>query len=275
MGRKFICDECSNIYSSRQSRWRHKKNDHAKSVPYCSYTAQRPTVKGGDLETLKKILQSSNKEEEKHRTKEDIEKILQKILQSLDEKSEDKETSEDEETSKDNEKEKMIQDIENEIFQEVTLEEKKRFYKLLNELKIRKSRLTIEDFEKIDRILPQYFEKEYKSERDKDGIWIKKGNLSDQIRKELRALQRELPLLSLEMQMILTFIDDKRWAFKSLLSIMESSEKDSEKDKSLLKKELQGVISEEEYQELKKDLSMDTITRVLLNHKFKPMDSEI
>ena len=278
MDRKFICDECSNIYSSRQSRWRHKKNDHAKSVPYRSYTLQRPTVKGGNLETLEKILQSPDEEpleEEKHRTKEDIEKLLQKILQSLDEKSEDKETSEDEETSKDNEKEKMIQDIENEIFQEVTLEEKKRFYKLLNELKIRKSRLTIEDFEKIDRILPQYFEKEYKSERDKDGIWIKKGNLSDQIRKELRALQRELPLLSLEMQMILTFIDDKRWTFKSLLSIMESSEKDSEKDKSLLRKELHGVISEEEYQELKKDLSMDSITRVLLKRKFKPIYSEI
>ena len=102
---KFICDECSNIYSSRQSRWRHKKNDHAKSVPYRSYTLQRPTVKGGNLETLEKILQSPDEEPEevkKHRTNEDVEKILQKVLQSLDEKSEDKETSEDEETSKGN-----------------------------------------------------------------------------------------------------------------------------------------------------------------------------
>ena len=49
----------------------------------------------------------------------------------------------------------------------------------------------------------------------------------------------------------------------------------SEKDKLLQKKELQGVISEDEYQELKKDLSMDTITTVLLNRKFNPMDSEI
>ena len=137
--------------------------------------------------------------------------------------------------------------------------------------------MTIEDFEKIDRILPQYFEKEYKYERDKDGIWIsdQRWNLSDQIREELQALQRELPLLSLEMQMILTFMDKKRWAIQDLLLIMESSEKDSEKDKSLLKKELQGVISEEEYQELKKDLSMDTITGVLLKRKFKPMCSEI
>ena len=266
-----ICSSCRKSYASSQSLWNHKQRCKRMHV-------SRKTGSGTSNEILKKILQSPHEEPEevkKHRTNEDIVKILQKVLQSLDKKSEDKETSEDEETSKGNEKEKMIQDIENKIFQEVTLEEKKRFYKLLNELKIRKSRLTIEDFEKIDRILPQYFEKEYKSERDKDGIWIKKGNLSDQIRKELRALQRELPLLSLEMQMILTFIDNKRWTFKSLLSIMESSEKDSEKDKSLLKKELQGVISEEEYQELKKDLSMDTITRVLLKRKFKPMYSEI
>ena len=104
---------------------------------------------------------------------------------------------------------------------------------------------------------------------------IKKGNFSDQIRKELQAFQRELPLLSLEMQMILTFMDKKRWAIQDLLLIMESSKKDSEKDKSLLKKELQGVISEDEYQELKKDLSMDTITRVLSNRRLKPLDSDI
>ena len=79
MGRKFICDECSNIYSSRQSRWRHKKNDHAESVPYCSYTAQRPTVKGGNLETLKKILQSPDEEEEKHCTKEDRENFAESL----------------------------------------------------------------------------------------------------------------------------------------------------------------------------------------------------
>ena len=268
MDRKFICDECSNIYSSRQSRWRHKKNDHAKSVPYRSYTLQRPTVKGGNLETLEKILQSPDEEpleEEKHRTKEDIEKILQKVLQSLDEKSQDDEKSED------NEKGKTIQDIENEIFEKVTLEERKRFCRLLNELKIRKSRLTIEDFEKIDRILPQYFEKEYEEEGMEKGIWIKKGSFSERIREELRALQRELPLLSLEMQMILTFMDKKRWAIQDLLSIMKSSEK----DKSLQKKELQGVISEDEYQELKRDLSMDTITRVLSNRRLKPLDSEI
>ena len=70
----------------------------------------------------------------------------------------------------------------------------------------------------------------------------------------------------MEMQMILTLMDKKRWAIQDLLSIMESSEK----DKLLQKKNFQGVISEDEYQELKKDLSMDTITiLVLLNRRFK------
>ena len=127
-----------------------------------------------------------------------------------------------------------------------------------------------EDFEKIDRILPQYFEKEYEYGMEK-GIRIKKESFSAQIREELRALQCELPLLSLEMQMILTFMDEKRWAIQNLLSIMESSEK----DKLLQRKELQGVISEDEYQELKRDLSMDTIVRVLSNHRVKSMNSEI
>ena len=81
MDRKFICDECSKIYSSRQSRWRNKNNDHTKSVPYRSYTLQRPNaVKVGNLKTLKKILQSPDEEEEKHCTKADIQKIVQKVL---------------------------------------------------------------------------------------------------------------------------------------------------------------------------------------------------
>ena len=112
------------------------------------------------------------------------------------------------------------EDIEDERFEYVTLEETKRFYRLLNKLKLRKSRLKIEDFEKIDRILPQYFEKEYEYGMQ-NGIRIKKESFSAQIGEELRALQRELPLLSLEMQIILTFMDKKRWAIQDLLSIMK------------------------------------------------------
>ena len=145
MDRKFICDECSNVYSSRQSRWRHKKNDHAKSVPYCSYTAQRPTVKGGNLENLLQSPQDENEDEEKPRTKADIEKLFQKILQSLDKDAGEKV-----------EEVKTTEDVENEIFEYVTREEKIRFYRLLDKLKLRKSHLKSEEFEKIERILPQY-----------------------------------------------------------------------------------------------------------------------
>ena len=75
----------------------------------------------------------------------------------------------------------------------------------------------------------------------------------------------------MEMQIILTFMDKKRCAIQELLSIMKSNEK----DKLLEQKNFRGVISDDEYQELKKDLSRDTIARVLSNRRFKPMNSEI
>ena len=106
---------CRKSYASSQSLWNHKQRCKRMHI-------SRKTGSGTSNEILKKILQSPHEEPEevkKHRTNEDIVKILQKVLQSLDKKSEN------EETSKGNEKEKMIQDIENKIFQEVTLEEKK------------------------------------------------------------------------------------------------------------------------------------------------------
>ena len=50
--------------------------------------------------------------------------------------------------------------------------------------------------------------------------------------------------------------------------------KSNEKDELLEQKNFRGVISDDEYQELKKDLSRDTIVRVLSNRRFKPMYSE-
>ena len=91
--------------------------------------------------------------------------------------------------------------------------------------------------EKIDRILPQYLQTEYEYEMT-NTTQIQKESFSVQIDQELCALQCELPLLSLEMQIILTFMDKKRWAIQDLLSIMESSEK----DELLQKKNFQGVI---------------------------------
>ena len=159
-----ICSSCGKSYASPQSLWNHKQR--CKRMQF-----RRKTGSGTSNEILKKILQSPHdepEEEEKpnHRAKEDIEKILQKVLQSLDEKSEIED-----------EKEKKIKDIENVIFETVTLEERKRFYRLLNELRLRKSRLKIEDFEKIDRILPQYFKNEFEYGMQ-NGIQVQKESFS-------------------------------------------------------------------------------------------------
>ena len=222
-------------------------------------------------ETLQNILQSSHDEptvEEKkvgnHANSKEVKKILKKMLQSLHEESEESE----EEEEKEEKDARSDKDIENEIFEDVTLEEKKRFYKLLNELKSRKSRIKGEDFQKIDRLIPQYFKNEYGIQAD--GLQREKESFSDQINQELRTFQQELPLISLEMQIILSFMDKKRNVMKDLLQILESSEK----EKLLEQKELRGVISKDEYEELKKDLSKDTIVRVLSNRVFKPLDSE-
>ena len=59
-----------------------------------------------------------------------------------------------------------------------------------------------------------------------DGIRIQKESFSEQIDQKLRALQRELPLLSMVMQLILTFMDKKIWAIQDLLSIMKSKERE-------------------------------------------------
>jgi hypothetical protein len=65
-------------------------------------------------------------------------------------------------------------------------------------------------------------------------------------------------------------MDKKRKAIKDLLWILKSDEK----EKSLERKYMWNDILEDEYNELKRDLSKDTIARVLSNRRFKPMKSE-
>ena len=101
---------------------------------------------------MKNIIQSS---EVYHRTstKKIIEKILQKILTSLDEESEIEDEKE--------EKIEYQEDIENKMFEDVTVEERKQIYKLLTELKWCKSRFKFEDFHKINMLVSEYSKKEY------------------------------------------------------------------------------------------------------------------
>ena len=77
--KEHICSSCRNSYASSQSLWNHKQR--CKRMQF-----RRKTGSGTSNEILKKILQSPHEEsaeEEKpnHRTKEDIQKILQKVTE--------------------------------------------------------------------------------------------------------------------------------------------------------------------------------------------------
>ena len=291
MKRSFECDQCPKMYSCRQSRWRHKKNDHVIPAKLYKQTGDGSNlnerlrnilknlrlsqIKAGDGITLNEILQKGPPSPKKKpsdnvgkvnnhtRSKNDIEKLLREMLQYL---HQDEPTKEEKEIEN---QPKSKEDVEQEIFEDVTLEERKRFYKLLEELKSRASHLKREDFQNIDKLLPQYFKDEYGW---KDGKKLKRENksFSEQINQELRTFQQELPLISLEMQIILNFMDKKRNLVKNLLRIVETNN-----DESLEHMHVWNDILEDEYKELKNDLSKDTIARVLSNRKFTPMNSDI
>ena len=99
------------------------------------------------------------------------------------------------------------------------------------------------DFQKIDNLLLQYFKSEYGR---KGVVKSKVKSFSKQITQELRTFQHELPLKTLEMQIILSFMDKKRDAIKDLLWILKSDEK----AKLLKQKKLPGMISSDVYKEL-------------------------
>ena len=73
------------------------------------------------------------------------------------------------------------------------------------------------------------------------------------------------------MQIILNFMDKKRNTIKDLLRIVGPNNK----DETLERKYTWRDILEDEYKELKTDLSKDAIARVLSNRKLTPMNSEI
>ena len=124
------------------------------------------------------------------------------------------------------------------IFEDVTSGDRKKFTLLLNKLK---KHLKEEDFVKIDKLLPRYFKNE---SIFNDYGWGRTGEaVTDEIGQELRSFQRQtLPLISLELQILLEFIDKKRQALNDLLAII----KNGDKDDSLERVSLHGVITEDE-----------------------------
>ena len=161
------------MYSSRQSRWRHKRNDHVIPAKLHKHQFNLKPIKrktgagtnsdkrlqkilqnlsqiqekygGGTTsnKTLQKILQFSCKyssEEEKEKdnranNKKGIKKLLEKMLQSLDEESDVEEEMEKEI--------EFQEDIENKTFEDVTQEDLGKL--LLRELKSCKSLLKREE----------------------------------------------------------------------------------------------------------------------------------
>ena len=73
-----------------------------------------------------------------------------------------------------------------------------------------------------------------------------------------------MPLIPLEMQILLLFMDQKRSAVHDLLGMLETETK----DKLLERKGLDGVFTEGEKRRFQKKLRRDTITRVSSNRIF-------
>ena len=124
------------------------------------------------------------------------------------------------------------------MFEDVTSGDKESFILQLNKLK---KHWKEENFMKIDKLLPQYFKNEHQS--NPHGLSRVGEPVSDEI-EELCSFQRAIPLISLELQILLSFMDKKRRALHDLLGIMEIGEK----DKELELKSLHGVITEDEKQ---------------------------
>ena len=239
MDRKFICDECPKIYSSRQGRWRHKKNKHAKSVP-----SQRN--KGGDLQT-----------------DDTLRKIMKMLKTSGDESVEDKTEVEQpwtEKILKKNEEPKIDnRPRDTAMFEDITLNDREKFMRLLDDLK---KKLGKESFEDLDDLVPEYWNNKAEIRNFR---WQRVGDvIGDEILDRLRGLQRFMPLVSLEMQMLLNFMDKKRQALNKLIEIMES------KDQSDLLEKMadKGIITDAEKYELMNNLNRETITKILSRRVF-------
>ena len=87
MKHNFECDQCSKTYSSRQSTWKHKRNDHVilaklHKQQFNLKPIKRKTGAGTTSDKkLQKILQNLSQIQEKYSGGTTSNKTLQKILQ--------------------------------------------------------------------------------------------------------------------------------------------------------------------------------------------------
>ena len=235
MDRKFLCDECPKFYSSRQGRWRHKKNEHG--------TVSSRGKSGGILET-----------------DEFMDKVMQKFKTIENESVEDKTEMEQPQSEKEDEKFQMNNRPHNTVmFEDITLNDREKFTRLLDELKKKLGKESIED---LDDLIPKYWNNEYEMRNHR---WQNIGDvIGDKILERLRGLQRFAPLVSLEMQMLLNFMDKKRQALNKLIQIIESKDQNYLLEKMVLR----GIITETEKNDLQNKLDKETIIKILLRRVF-------
>ena len=147
------------------------------------------------------------------------------------------------------------------MFENITLDDKEKFLQALSKLKENNPR---GDFEKIDELIPQYWNNEFKMNKD---WWNNRVGqvIGDKIIEELRGFKGGNKLTFLEMQIIMSFMDKKRKALNDLLQIMESKNGENE---MLERKVNQGIITEAEKNELLNNLDTETINRILSHRVF-------
>ena len=119
-----------------------------------------------------------------------------------------------------------------------------------------------ERFEDLDDIVPEYWNNKAEIRNLR---WQRVGDvIGDEILDRLRGLQRFMLLVSLEMQMLLNFMDKKRQALNKLIEIMESKDQSDLLEKMVDKE----IITDAEKYELMNSLNRETITKILSRRVF-------
>ena len=251
---RYICNQCHQSYASPQSLWNHKKrcknkrrsNLDTKLTDHQRYSIQHKNLrKGGNLNS-----------------DETLRKIMDMLEGKMDDSEEDNEREDDETSGKTIDTEIDTTPRDTAMFENVTLDDKERFLQALSKLKENNPR---GDFEKIDELIPQYWNNEFKMNKD---WWNNRVGqvIGDEIIEELHRFEGvENMLRSLEMQIILSFMEKKRKALNDLLQIMESKNGENE---MLERKVNQGIITEAEKNELLNNLDTETINRILSHRVF-------
>ena len=282
------CESCFKTYSHRQSLFKHKKKCKGAStlVPNNKLTKQnRQQCKMIDGERksdeiMREIMEIVRaRREDSTETKDDtspcdtrdknggnletnefMHKVMQKFKTIENESVEDKTEMEQHRSEKKDEESRMNNRPRDTVmFEDITLNDREKFMRLFDELKKKLGKESIED---LDDLVPKYWNNESEIRNLR---WQNIGGvIGDKILERLRGLQRFAPLVSLEMQMLLNFMDKKRQALNKLIQIIESKDQNYLLEKMVLR----GIITEAEKNDLRNKLDKEAIIKILSRRVF-------